>query len=86
MLHGFINIAIKSTQQDPHKLDPYTILQCQLLAINTPFHLAGVTTYQLAKQSALDFEAHIADPGKLRVATDDLLCSIGLYLMTRSSK
>lgn len=83
--NAFVTLALTPDANDntkPESISAHQLLQCQLLAINTPFHCAGITTHELARQYALELGAAVPK-GHHAVASQDLLCSIGLYSMTR---
>lgn len=80
---AFLSIALqKDITQNEDAITPQQLLQCQLLAINTPFHCAGITTQSLAQTYALE---HLSATHSCHaLASDDLLCSMGLYYMARN--
>ncbi len=83
--HAFVTIALRPDMlHQKDDIPAHQLLACQLLAINTPFHCAGITTYTLAQQHALSEGAKIPLLQNNAVAYDDLLCSIGCYSMARN--
>lgn len=82
--HAFVTLALKPDMlHQRNDIPAHQLLACQLLAINTPFHCAGITTYTMAQQHALSACAKIPLLQNNAVAYDDLLCSIGCYSMAR---
>jgi hypothetical protein len=67
-----------------HTIAPHELLQCQLLAINTPFHCAGITTVHLAREYAYAHNAQLPK-NSYGISADDVLSCIGLYIMARKS-
>lgn len=75
-----VSLAIAARSIAPHEL-----LQCQLLAINTPFHCAGITTVELARKYALAHNARLPT-NNYGIPSEDVLSCIGLYIMARKPR
>lgn len=67
-----------------NSIAPHQLLQCQLLAINTPFHCAGITTAELAREYAQVHGAQLPK-NSYGIPAEDVLSCIGLYIMARKS-
>ncbi|MGE0009387.1 MAG: hypothetical protein AB7F19_02490 [Candidatus Babeliales bacterium] len=79
--NAFVAIAMLSDTSE-QTISSHELLQCQLLAINTPFHCAGITTHARAQEYAHSHHASGENSSRL-ISNEDFLCSIGLYLMAR---
>lgn len=83
--HAFVALGLSQQYQtDTDTIAPHQLLQCQLIAINTPFHCAGISSYTLAKEYALEQKVTSSPATSCSIPTDDFLCAVGLYTMVRN--
>lgn len=80
--HAFVSLALAPELANEFAVHQH-ILQCQLLAINTPFHCAGITTHQKAADYAHERGCTL-NTQQSTILYDDLMCHMGLYVMAHS--